>query len=483
MQTKEITRMSKQTQPPQDPGLLARQDDFAQRVFEINEEFFQKTGRQRLALTHSYGCQQNVSDGERLDGQLARMGYGFTENPDEADIILYNTCAVREHAEDRVFGNVGALKHNKRRNPDLIIGVCGCMMQQEHVVQRIQNHYPYVDLVFGTYAAHRLPELVHTCLTRRQRVVDIEEREGYLPEGLPVRRGGTLKAWLPVMYGCNNFCTYCVVPYVRGRERSRKSNDVLAEVRALVEQGYKEIMLLGQNVNSYGRGTEGELSFAELLRAVNDVDGDFRIRFMTSHPKDATEALFAAIADCKKVERHIHLPVQCASDSVLLRMNRGYTAAQYLQKVEQARSMIEGVSFTSDIIVGFPGETYEDFQQTLSLVKQVRYDALFTFIYSKRKATRAEQFDDPVPYKEKTRWFAELLRAQSDIGRQRYREYIGKTVRVLAEGQGKAGEGWLTGKTEHAVSCEFAAPAQCIGQFCDVRVTDAQNWSLTGERI
>ncbi len=475
--------MSKPTQHILDPAELALQDDFARRVFDINEEYFHRTGKQRLALTHSYGCQQNVSDGEKLDGQLARMGYGFTDNPDEADIIIYNTCAVREHAEDRVFGNIGALKHNKRRNPDLIIGVCGCMMQQEHVAEKIRKHYPYVDIIFGTYASHKLPELVYTCMTSGERVLDISEHEGYLPEGLPVRRSGTLKAWLPVMYGCNNFCSYCVVPYVRGRERSRESGAIIEEARSLVNEGFKEIMLLGQNVNSYGKGTPGELTFAQLLREINAIDGDFRIRFMTSHPKDATEELFQAIAECKKVERHIHLPVQCASDRILNMMNRSYTAQQYLEKIELARSIIGDVSFTSDIIVGFPGETYEDFKETLALIKKVRYDALFTFIYSKRVGTRAEKLDDPISHKEKTEWFAELLQVQAEIGKQRYREQIGKRVRVLAEGQGKSGEGYLSGKTEHAIACEFKAGPEYMGQFADVVVTDVQNWSLIGELV
>lgn len=475
--------MSKPTQHILDPAELALQDDFARRVFDINEEYFHRTGKQRLALTHSYGCQQNVSDGEKLDGQLARMGYGFTDNPDEADIIIYNTCAVREHAEDRVFGNIGALKHNKRRNPDLIIGVCGCMMQQEHVAEKIRKHYPYVDIIFGTYASHKLPELVYTCMTSGERVLDISEQEGYLPEGLPVRRSGTLKAWLPVMYGCNNFCSYCVVPYVRGRERSRESGAIIEEARSLVNEGFKEIMLLGQNVNSYGKGTPGELTFAQLLREINAIDGDFRIRFMTSHPKDATEELFQAIADCKKVERHIHLPVQCASDRILNMMNRSYTAQQYLEKIELARSIIGDVSFTSDIIVGFPGETYEDFKETLALIKKVRYDALFTFIYSKRVGTRAEKLDDPISHKEKTEWFAELLQVQAEIGKQRYREQIGKRVRVLAEGQGKSGEGYLSGKTEHAIACEFKAGPEYMGQFADIVVTDVQNWSLIGELV
>ncbi|MFA9381110.1 MAG: tRNA (N6-isopentenyl adenosine(37)-C2)-methylthiotransferase MiaB [Acetanaerobacterium sp.] len=473
--------MNMQAQHIVDAAELERQDGLARRVFDINEGHFQKTGAQRLAFTHSYGCQQNVSDGEKLDGQLARMGYGFTDNADEADIIIFNTCAVREHAEDRVFGNIGALKHNKLRNPDMIIGVCGCMMQQEHVTEKIRAHYPFVDLVFGTYAVHKLPELVLACLTGTKHVVDVMEHEGYIAEGVPVRRSGSLKAWLPVMYGCNNFCSYCVVPYVRGRERSRASDVIIQEARELVSQGFREITLLGQNVNSYGNGVSDERSFAQLLREINAIDGDFRIRFMTSHPKDATGELFSAIADCEKVERHIHLPVQSASDRILKQMNRGYTAAQYLERIRLAKEIIDGVTFTSDIIVGFPGETYEDFKQTLALIEQVRYDALFTFIYSKRIGTRAAGMDDPVSHKQKTEWFSELLQVQAKIGRERYREQIGKTVRVLAETQGRSGEGYLSGRTEHSIMCEFKAPLEYLGRFVTVKVTNAQNWSLVGD--
>ncbi|SDM91182.1 tRNA (N6-isopentenyl adenosine(37)-C2)-methylthiotransferase MiaB [Acetanaerobacterium elongatum] len=463
-----------------DDTALEEQRRFASLVFDINEAYFSQTGRHRLALTHSYGCQQNVADGEKLNGQLAEMGYGFTDNADEADIIIYNTCAVREHAEDRVYGNLGALKHNKRRKPNMLIGVCGCMTQQEHVAEKIKKSYPYVDMVFGTYAIHKLPEMVYGTLLNRKRVFDLEERQNYITEGLPVRHDGTLKAWLPVMYGCNNFCTYCIVPYVRGRERSRSSETIIAEAKQLVESGFKEIMLLGQNVNSYGNTTPGELSFAELLKRINAIEGDFRIKFMTSHPKDATAELFNAIAQSEKVERHIHLPVQCGSNRILKLMNRGYTAEKYLETIELARQTIKDAAFTSDIIVGFPGETYEDFKETLALLDKVRYDALFTFIYSSRQGTRAAEMEDPVPYKDKTEWFAELLKVQSKIAVEQYQKKIGSVVRVLAEAKGKT-EGSLSGKTEHGTTCEFPAHEQLLGSFVNVKVTDAQNWSLVGE--
>ncbi len=474
--------MNKRAETVIDATTLAQQRDFARQVFEINEEHFMQTGRQRLALTHSYGCQQNVADGEKLNGQLAEMGYGFTDNADEADIIIYNTCAVREHAEDRVYGNLGALKHNKRRKPNMIIGICGCMTQQEHVAEKIKQSYPYVDMVFGTYAIHKLPEMVYGALKGGKRVFDLEERQNYIAEGLPVRHEGGIKAWLPIMYGCNNFCTYCIVPYVRGRERSRASDTIISEAKELVASGFKEITLLGQNVNSYGNTMPGELSFAQLLRKINAIEGDFRIKFMTSHPKDATAELFEAIAECEKVERHIHLPVQCGSDRILKQMNRGYTAEQYLQTIALARETIKDAAFTSDIIVGFPGETYEDFKETLSLIEKVRYDALFTFIYSKRKGTRAAELEDTVPHSEKTAWFAELLKAQAAVAEGQYRQKIGTVVRVLAEGKGK-NEGCLTGKTEHGMACEFAAPEALIGSFVKVKVTDAQNWALVGKAL
>lgn len=459
---------------------LAGQRRFARLVFDINEEYFVQTGRQRLALTHSYGCQQNVADGEKLNGQLAEMGYGFTDNAEDADIIIYNTCAVREHAEDRVYGNLGALKHNKRRKPDMLIGICGCMTQQEHVAEKIKKSYPFVDMVFGTYAIHKLPEMVFGALTGQNHVVDLEERQNYITEGLPVRHDGTLKAWLPVMYGCNNFCTYCIVPYVRGRERSRNSETIIAEAAQIVQSGFKEITLLGQNVNSYGNTTPGEISFAELLKRINAIEGDFRIKFMTSHPKDATPELFNAIAESEKVERHIHLPVQCGSNRILKLMNRGYTAENYLETIELARQTVKDAAFTSDIIVGFPGETYEDFQQTLALLEKVRYDALFTFIYSSRKGTRAAEMEDPVSYKMKTEWFAELLKVQSKIAGEQYQKKIGSVVRVLAEAKGKT-EGCLSGKTGHGMACEFPASEQVLGSFVNIKVTDAQNWSLIGE--
>ncbi|MBR2338254.1 MAG: tRNA (N6-isopentenyl adenosine(37)-C2)-methylthiotransferase MiaB, partial [Clostridia bacterium] len=364
-------------------------------------------GKPPLAYVRTYGCQQNVADSEKMKGQLAEMGFAFTETPDDADFILFNTCAVREHAEDRVFGNVGALKTLKRRKPGLLIALCGCMVQQEHIAQKLYRSYPFVGLIFGTHVSHRLPELMAGVLLNGKRVVETPACDGVIAEGIPVRRDGGFKAFLSIMYGCNNFCTYCIVPYVRGRERSRDPDLIVQEARELVAQGYKEITLLGQNVNSYGKGEAHGVDFPELLRRINAIEGDFIIRFMTSHPRDASPRLFDTIAACEKVSRHFHLPFQSGSDRILKAMNRHYTREQYLELVRYARRVIPDISFTSDVIVGFPGETREDFEQTLSLIREVGFTSLFTFIFSPRQGTPAAKMPDPISAEEKSAWFSE----------------------------------------------------------------------------
>ena len=436
--------------------------------------------REPLACVHTYGCQGNVADSERIKGMLQSMGYAFTEDREQADLVLFNTCAVREHAEDRVFGNVGALKPLKQQKKDMVIALCGCMMQQPHVAARIKQSYPFVNLVFGTFAAARLPEMLYRVLQSGKRVFDTDEAEGVLPEGLPVRRDSAFKAWLPIMYGCNNFCTYCVVPYVRGRERSRKAENVLAEAREIVASGAKEITLLGQNVNSYGKGADDGVDFPKLLRLIDGIDGDFKIRFMTSHPKDCTPALLQAMAECKKVALHLHLPVQSGSDRVLRAMNRGYTREKYLSLVRTAREMMPQLSLTSDIIVGFPGETYEEFLETLSLVEEVKYTSLFTFIYSPRVGTRAAAMEDPVPYAEKSRRFSELIRTQENIAAARCAGTVGKICEVLVENETKEQNGLLTGRTEGNVNIDFPGTPDMIGTYRNVRVTEAKHWLLSG---
>ncbi len=431
------------------------------------------------AFVHTYGCQGNVSDSERIKGQLREMGYSFTSTPEEADLVLFNTCAVREHAEDRVFGNVGALKPIKEKNKDMIIVLCGCMMQQKHIAERIKKSYPYVNLVFGTFAIHRLPEMLYTVLTRGKRVFEIEENPGTIAEGLPTERDRGAKAWLPIMYGCNNFCSYCIVPYVRGRERSRLPEDILAEAKELVASGAKDITLLGQNVNSYGKNPDCGVNFASLLRKINDIEGDFIIRFMTSHPKDCTYELLDAMAECEKVARHLHLPVQSGNNRVLAEMNRKYTREQYLDLIAYAKKKMPDISLTSDIIVGFPGETYEEFLDTVSLIEAVEYTSLFTFIYSKRTGTKAAEMPDPVTHKEKARWFKELCDAQEAIAAKRTASMVGKTYRVLVEPNEK--EGWLTGRTGSNISIDFRGDASLIGQFADIEVTEAKTWILYGK--
>lgn len=425
------------------------------------------------ACVITYGCQQNVSDSERMKGELALMGYDFTDEPGDADFILFNTCAVRGHAEDRVYGNVGAMKHLKRRKPHLLLCVCGCMAQQDSVCERFCKSYPYVDIVFGTQVQHRLPELVYRRLSGEGRIFETELSNDEIIEGVPVRRDGNVKGWLPVMRGCDNFCTYCIVPYVRGRERSRDAEEILREAREMVAAGFKEIMLLGQNVNSYGKGIEGGITFAELLRRVNDIEGDFRIRFMTSHPKDCTPELLDAMRDCEKVERHLHLPFQSGSDRILRAMNRRYDRETYLGLIKAARERMPDIAFTSDIIVGFPGEEREDFEQTVSLIKEVKFTSLFTFIYSPREGTPAAAMPDPVSRKEKGKRLSELLRVQEEISVDVLGSLVGTTQRVLCEEV--AGDGILRGKTSGTVSVEFNGPETLVGEFADVRIDSYTN--------
>ncbi len=442
----------------------------------IREHLSQRYATPPLALVHSFGCQQNAADGEKLRGMLAEMGYGFTDALEEADLILYNTCAVRENAEKRVLGTVGALKHYKRQKPELLIALVGCMTQQQSVADKLKRSYPQVDIVAGADAWASLPERIYEalCLGRRS-IKEAGEEPDTIVENLPARRAGWPKAWVTVMYGCNNFCSYCIVPYVRGRERSRRPEDILREVAEVVGEGYRDITLLGQNVNSY----DGGIRFPELLRQIGEIPGDFRIRFMTSHPKDCTRELLDVMAECPKVAKHLHLPVQSGSDRILAQMNRRYTTRDYLALVAYARERMPELSLTSDIIVGFPGETREDFEKTLALVREVGYTALYTFLYSRRSGTKAVSLPDPVPPEEKSRWFQELLQVQAKIGEGYMESQVGRTFRVLVEGPGK-GEGMLASRNDQNVIVEFPGPAELAGSFAQVEITSAKNWALTG---
>jgi len=442
---------------------------------------FAAEGKTPLAFVDTYGCQQNESDSERVRGYLAEMGFGLTRDEFAADVIVINTCAVRGHAETRVLGNVGALNHTKKAKPDQIICVCGCMVQQEHMAQKIKMSYPIVNLVFGPHELWRFPELLEQVITRRKRIFATAPSDGTVTEGEPRVRDGMPKAWLSVMYGCNNFCAYCIVPYVRGRERSRRPEEVVAEARALVEAGYKDITLLGQNVNSYGKDLACGTDFSDLLRMVNDIPGKFVLRFMTSHPKDATEKLFKTISECEKCEHHIHLPVQAGNDRILKEMNRQYTARQYLDKVALARKYLPDLVLTTDIIVGFPGETNEEFEDTLKLVETVGYDAMFTFIYSPRVGTRAAELPDPMTREEKQVNFDKLVELANRISAEKHAEYVGKTVEVLVDGESKDEAYPLTSRTKNGRLVHLAGDRELIGSFVYARIIHSTTWALFGE--
>lgn len=439
-----------------------------------------KRGDVPLAYVRTYGCQQNVADSERIKGMLSKAGYRFTENVEEADFILFNTCAVREHAEDRVFGNVGALKKLKHRHPQILIALCGCMMEQEHVAKRIHDSFPFVGLVFGTHCMHEFPELLYKSLVDGSRVFVRDNDDKKVYEGIPTCRDGRFKGWLPIMYGCDNFCTYCIVPYVRGRERSRQPEIIIAEAKEMIAQGYKDITLLGQNVNSYGKGLDPRPTFAQLIGEIDKIPGDYWLRFMTSHPKDCTRELIDTIAESEHISLHLHLPFQSGSDRVLKAMNRHYDRAKYLDIVNYAKERIPDVSLTSDVIVGFPGETYEDFQETLSLIREVGFTSLFTFIFSPRTGTPAAKMDDPVSDEEKGKWFRELLAVQEEIAAERCASMVGSVQKVLVEEKAKK-EGRLCGRTSGNIIVEFDGDDSLIGDFHNVRITQARNWILTGE--
>ena len=460
-----------------DISAVRRQEDICRRLAET----LCADGRRPLAMVDTYGCQQNEADSEKLRGYLAEMGCGFTSNEFEADIIVINTCAVREHAEMRVLGNVGALNHSKKAKPGQIIAVCGCMVQQEHMAQKLKMSYSVVDLVFGPHELWRFPELLEQVMTRHKRVFATEKDDGAVAEGIPLRRDGSVKAWLSIMYGCNNFCTYCIVPYVRGRERSRLPEDIVREARELVAAGYKDITLLGQNVNSYGRDLGAGVDFADLIRMVNGIPGDFVIRFMTSHPKDATEKLFRTMAECEKCAHQLHLPVQSGSDRILRAMNRNYTREKYIAQAELAKSYMPDLVLTTDIIVGFPGETDEDFEDTISLVEKVRYDAMFTFIYSKRKGTPAAEMPDPYSREDKQRHFDRLMDVSNRISGEKHREYEGKVVRVLVDGETGRDEYNLSSRTNGGRLVHLRGDSGLIGQFINVRIVSSNTWALYGE--
>ena len=430
------------------------------------------------AYVETYGCQQNEADSEKLRGYLTQSGYAICQEAEGADVVVMNTCSIREHAEQRVFGNLGALTHTKRRHPTQKIFLCGCMAGEEKVSARVKESYPYVDGVFSTHHLWQFPEILYNVLTKKKRQFYVADEAGSIAEGIPQVRDSKLKAWVSIMYGCNNFCTYCIVPYVRGRERSRRPEAILEECRQLAERGCKEITLLGQNVNSYGKDLDCGMDFADLLAQIAQLPGDFLIRFMTSHPRDASTKLFDTMAKYPKIAKQLHLPFQSGSSRVLKAMNRHYNREEYLKLAHYGRQIMPELVLTSDVIVGFPGETEEEFEDTISLIEDVRYDALFTFIFSPRAGTPAAKMDDPTPKEEKNRRFDRLCAVQNRISLEIHQGYVGKTVRVLCDGRDKD---LLTARTEGGRLVRFAGDDSLIGQFLDVTITGCTTWSLVGE--
>ena len=463
------------------PDDIDRQFHFAEQVAAIHAGNGCVGEDAPRCFVQTFGCQQNEADSERIAGLAVLMGYTITHDPAEAKLILVNTCAVREHAEKKALSIIGQYKHLKDADPEVIIGVGGCMVTQQHRADQLKRSYPYVSFVFDTASIHTLPELVAGILGGRGRKF-LVGGEGNIAEGIPTHREISYKAWLSIMYGCNNFCSYCIVPYTRGRERSRTPEAILAEARQLIADGAKDITLLGQNVNSYGRDLNGT-NFAQLIESVANLEGDFRLRFMTSHPKDASDELIEVMARNEKIVRHFHLPLQSGSDAVLHRMNRRYTAEKYFGIVEKLRSAMPDISLTSDIIVGFPGETDEDFEATMDMLRRVQYDAIFSFIYSPRKGTPAADMPDQVPHEVSTARFERMLALQNEISLARNQRFVGRVMRVLAEEVSHGDAAKITARGDSPRPIHFEADPSVIGKFVDVKITAADTFSLQAELV
>ena len=458
---------------------LARQREFEEKIRALHE------GRAAplLAMVDTFGCQQNVADSQHIMGMLEAMGFGFTDDPARAAVVVLNTCAIRDHAEKRVYGTLGALTHTKKADPEQIICLCGCMAQRPEVAEKVRQSYRHVDLVFGPQALWKFPELLYNVYTQRRRVFSVADEHGAIAEGMPVVREGRTRAWVSIMYGCNNFCSYCIVPYVRGRERSRDPEQIIAEVRQLVADGFKEITLLGQNVNSYGKDLDTPYDFADLLAALDAIDGDYLIRFMSSQPKDATHKLFDAMARSRHVAKQLHLPVQSGCDRVLRAMNRPYDKAKYLDLITYARKVMPELVLTSDVISGFPGETEAEAMETVALVEQVRFDALFTFIFSPRPGTPAAKMDDPVSREEKQKWFDRLCDTQNRISEELHAAYVGRTLRCLVDGESDDARWPLTARTAGGRLVHLVGDKSAVGTYHDVKITDSNTWALFGELV
>ena len=454
--------------------------DYIKKVREIIDDRFRADGVKRRVYVLTFGCQQNEADSEKLLGTAISMGYEKCDDPKDASLILVNTCAIREHAELKALSVIGQFKHIKDKNPELVIGVCGCMTAQQHRVDELKRRYPYVSFTMDPSEMSMLPEILFRHFTEKKRVFLLDESKDNIGEGMPVYRDSKIKAWLSIMYGCNNFCTYCIVPYVRDRERSRSKDAVIKEARELVNCGIKEITLLGQNVNSY----KGECDFADLLEEVASIEGDFLVRFMTSHPKDASDKLFEVMKRNPRVAKQFHLPLQSGSDKILAAMNRRYDREKYMSLVTKLRALMPDITITSDIIVGFPGETEQDFEDTLDIIRRARFDMIFSFIYSRRKGTPAAEMEDQIPREVQNERFQRLLDVQNEIALEKNEALVGKMLRVLSEGESKNDSGVFVARTEGNKIVHFVDPdSDSKGKFVYVKITRAEPFALHGELV
>ena len=461
---------------------IQKQLDYILQIKADNDLFAQENGFRRGAFVMTFGCQQNEADSEKIAGMAEAMGYEILTSPEKAYLIVVNTCAIREHAELKALSIIGQYKHIKHKNPELVIAVCGCMVTQEHRVNDIKFKYPYVDFIFSTAAIHKLPQLLSEKVKKNKRIYCTDD-DYCVAEGMPVKRESNYRAWVSIMYGCNNFCTYCIVPYVRGRERSRKKEDIIAEVRVLVAEGYKDITLLGQNVNSYGKDLDVDYDFADLLDELANIEGDFLLHFMTSHPKDATKKLVDVIAKNKNIAKQFHLPLQSGSDKILKNMNRHYQLDRYLEIVEYMKNKIPDIVISTDIIVGFPGETEEDFEGTLDALRKVRYDMIYSFIYSPRNGTPAAKMEDQVPSDVQSERFSRLLNLQNEIAYEINQKHFGQTIRVLCDGPSKNNTEVMCGRTEGNKIVLFNASADLTGQYVNIKITKCETFALIGEIV
>ena len=460
---------------------INRQRDFSYKIKSINDDFERKNARKKKMFIATFGCQMNSRDSEKIEGMLFEMGFEKTDNEKDADFIIYNTCCVRENSENKVYGNLGYLKNIKKEKPELIIALCGCMLQEESAVDIIKKKYKHVDLAFGTFNLYKLPELLYTRIESGRTVFDIWKEHKEIAENLPSIRKYSYKASVNIMYGCDNFCSYCIVPYVRGRERSRQSKDIIKEINELVKDGVKEVTLLGQNVNSYGKGLDENISFAKLLRMINDIDGLKRIRFMTSHPKDLSDELIDAMAELDKVCKHIHLPFQAGNNDILKKMNRRYTKESYIELTEKIKRKIPNISITTDIIIGFPGEGEKEVSDTIDVIKKVEFSGAFTFLYSKRTGTPAASMENQISEEDMKKGFNKVLDVLNPIIYKKSSEHIGKVYEVLCEEQGD--DGFISGRLDDNSLVHFKGEKKLCGEFVNVNITDCKTFYLIGEII